>query len=328
MEGFEGFDAASAAARLRIRRRLAFALAGRRPAHLVGSASELARRALVNARAGWMPAVGNVATSVAFVASIATAIRIRPESNPHALALAPILLLLRDGVVFESLAGRKKYAPPLVAATVVLLLAAAADIARGAPSAAMATGATTRALGMNTASAWTANAAATGGDGARARVAVSDVSLAVGTNVHRHDTRARADQRARHRRRGRGRGEGSGVDVRRVRRRAVRRAAQSQSRGDGERCSARDGDGARASRARKGRCRACEPPRGPVSSSIYARVLASDGAFSRAAGPSDRGEEASRRCRVRKDTRRDSPEFGRGRALFRRPVATRPLRRA
>ena len=136
---------------------------GRRPAHLVGSASELARRALVNARAGWMPAVGNVATSVAFVASIATAIRIRPESNLHALALAPILLLLHeDGVVFESLAGRKKYAPPLVAATVVLLLAAAADIARGAPSAAMATGATTRALGMNTASAWTAkNAAAT-----------------------------------------------------------------------------------------------------------------------------------------------------------------------
>ena len=136
---------------------------GRRPAHLVGSASELARRALVRARAGWMPAVGNVATSVAFVASIATAIRIRPESNLHALALAPILLLLHeDGVVFESLAGRKKYAPPLVAATVVLLLAAAADIARGAPSAAMATGATTRARATRAAAAWTAkNAAAT-----------------------------------------------------------------------------------------------------------------------------------------------------------------------
>ena len=113
MEGFEGFDTASAAARLSnpaLRRSRRF---GRRPAHLVGSASELARRALVNARAGWMPAVGNVATSVAFVASIATAIRIRPESNLHALALAPILLLLHeDGVVFESLAGRKKYARP------------------------------------------------------------------------------------------------------------------------------------------------------------------------------------------------------------------------
>ena len=163
MEGFEGFDTASAAARLSnpaLRRSRRFRGV---VAHLVGSASELARRALVNARAGWMPAVGNVATSVAFVASIATAIRIRPESNLHALALAPILLLLHeDGVVFESLAGRKKYAPPLVAATVVLLAAAATEIARGAPSAAMATGATTRALGMNTASAWTAkNAAAT-----------------------------------------------------------------------------------------------------------------------------------------------------------------------
>ena len=136
---------------------------GRRPAHLVGSASELARRALVHARAGWMPAVGNVATSVAFVASIATAVRIRPESNLHAFALAPILLLLHeDGVVFESLAGRKKYAPPLVAATVVLLAAAATEIARGAPLSAMATGATTRAWGMNAAAAWTAkNAAAT-----------------------------------------------------------------------------------------------------------------------------------------------------------------------
>ena len=136
---------------------------GRRPAHLVGSASELARRALVHAHAGWMPAVGNVATSVAFVASIATAVRIRPESNLHAFALAPILLLLHeDGVVFESLAGRKKYAPPLVAATVVLLAAAATEIARGAPLSAMATGATTRAWGMNAAAAWTAkNAAAT-----------------------------------------------------------------------------------------------------------------------------------------------------------------------
>ena len=136
---------------------------GRRPAHLVGSASELARRALRAANAGWMPAVGNVATSIAFVASIATAVRIQPESNLHAFALAPILLLLHeDGVVFESLAGRRRYAPPLVAAVVVLLADAAAEIARGAPPAAMATGAATNAWGMDAASAWTAkNAAAT-----------------------------------------------------------------------------------------------------------------------------------------------------------------------
>ena len=108
--GVRGFDAASAAARLFESGASSFApFFGRRPAHLVGSASELARRALVNARAGWMPAVGNVATSVAFVASIATAIRIRPESNLHALALAPILLLLHeDGVDLRILGGTEK----------------------------------------------------------------------------------------------------------------------------------------------------------------------------------------------------------------------------
>ena len=136
---------------------------GRRPAHLVGSASELARRALRAANAGWMPAVGNVATVIAFVASIATAVRIQPESNLRAFALAPILLLLHeDGVVFESLAGRRRYAPPLVAVVVVLLADAAAEIARGAPQAAMATGAATNAWGMDAASAWRVkNAAAT-----------------------------------------------------------------------------------------------------------------------------------------------------------------------
>ena len=188
---------------------------------------------------------------------------------------------------------------------------------------------------MNTASAWTAKTPPRRRRGA-VRVAVSDVSLAVGTNVHRHDTRARADQRARHRRRGRGRGEGSGVDVRRVRRRAVRRAAQSQSRGDESAVARATGDGARASRARKGRCRACEPPRGPVSSSIYARVLASDGAFSRGGSFRSRGggvaalsspkRHPSGLARVRSGTRAVSPSRRDPTTPSR--VTTRVLRRA
>ena len=101
---------------------------GRRPAHLRGSASELRRRALLRARAEWMPALGNVAAVCAFFAGSALSARVADDPDTATFVVAPVLLMLHeDGALFTSLRGARRYAPPLAAAATQLLGAALSD---------------------------------------------------------------------------------------------------------------------------------------------------------------------------------------------------------
>ena len=101
---------------------------GRRPAHLRGSASELRRRALLRARAEWMPALGNVAAVCAFLAGSALSARLADDPDTATFVVAPVLLMLHeDGALFTSLRGARRYAPPLAAAATQLLGAALSD---------------------------------------------------------------------------------------------------------------------------------------------------------------------------------------------------------
>ena len=85
---------------------------GRRPAHLRGSASELRRRALLRARAEWMPALGNVAAVCAFLAGSALSARLADDPDTATFVVAPVLLMLHeDGALFTSLRGARGTRP-------------------------------------------------------------------------------------------------------------------------------------------------------------------------------------------------------------------------
>lgn len=97
---------------------------GRRPAHLRGSSLSLARRALKQRRAEWIPLLGNTAVVIAFLLGSLLAARIAPDPDVAVFLIAPVMLMLHeDGVLFESLSGTRRYAP-LVAVVVVQLLGA------------------------------------------------------------------------------------------------------------------------------------------------------------------------------------------------------------
>ena len=100
--------------------------AGRRPAHLRGAGGALAQRTMAAMSASWMPVVGNAATLIAFSTSAVLSSRVSPGSDHAVFALAPVLLLLHeDAVVFTSLLGAQRYAPPLSAVVASLCLSAA-----------------------------------------------------------------------------------------------------------------------------------------------------------------------------------------------------------
>ena len=145
--GVRGFDTASAA-RLRIRRfvvRAVFGASSRAPRRFgerTGATRAGERARGMDARGGERGDVGRVRRVHRHGDSNPTGIE-----SPRVGARADPPPPPRGRRRLRILGGTEKYAPPLVAATVVLLLAAAADIARGAPSAAMATGATTRGWG-------------------------------------------------------------------------------------------------------------------------------------------------------------------------------------
>uniref|UniRef100_A0A7S0SUC7 Uncharacterized protein n=1 Tax=Mantoniella antarctica TaxID=81844 RepID=A0A7S0SUC7_9CHLO len=89
--------------------------------------------------ASWMPVVGNAATLIAFSTSAVLSSRVSPGSDHAVFALAPVLLLLHeDAVVFTSLLGAQRYAPPLSAVVASLCLSAVAHTLRGPVTAATA----------------------------------------------------------------------------------------------------------------------------------------------------------------------------------------------
>ena len=101
---------------------------GRRPAHTRGVDAELRRRALSSRRAEWIPSLGNVASACSFLAGSALAARVATDADAATFVVAPALLMLHeDGVLFPSLRGARRYAPPLAVVATQLLGAATSD---------------------------------------------------------------------------------------------------------------------------------------------------------------------------------------------------------
>jgi hypothetical protein len=76
--------------------------------------------------------VGNAATLISFLVSVALSRRVSPGSDHAVFALAPILLLLHeDTALFPSLSGSQRYAPPLAAIVASLCYSSVTHILRG-----------------------------------------------------------------------------------------------------------------------------------------------------------------------------------------------------
>lgn len=88
----------------------------------------LAARRLGREGLGWVPLAGNVCAVVALAGGLAVNRHATGGAPEGALLLAPLLLLLGpDGLLLRALSERRRYAPPVAAATLYLAAAGAAE---------------------------------------------------------------------------------------------------------------------------------------------------------------------------------------------------------
>jgi len=92
----------------------------------------LSVRAITQAGAGWMPAVGNTAVAAAFAIALVLNASLTGGSDLSIFTIAPLLLLLsQDALLLTELSDKRRYAPLAAAVSAYLAASCAAQLHAG-----------------------------------------------------------------------------------------------------------------------------------------------------------------------------------------------------